>query len=217
MASLGQPRFFWVRDKRYPPYFWQQFFPSHIWWFLLPMIVARHMRKHWLWVSHRRRGNCTWLLTTFMRGQPPSIVFSFLWSRNCFHAVLLKHTASPSPGAPCSGRQITIAAFSAGFFTSSSSSSSSASWASSARYWGGQSTGRIHFSLTTAYSVLLIGCTVRSSNYWESFTRCWWEINFHGWILSKQNKLGACFPWAQAFMGASPRRRRWLDSRCGAL
>ena len=140
MASIGQCRFLWVRDKRYSPYFWQQFFPSHIWWFLLPMIVARHMRKHWLWVSHRIGGKCTWLLTTFMRGQPPSIVFSFLWSRNCFHAVLLKHTASPSPGAPCLGRQITIAAFSTGFFTSSSSSSSSASWASSARYWGGQST-----------------------------------------------------------------------------
>ena len=31
----------------------------------------------------------------------------------------------------------------------------------------------------------------------------WWEINFHGLIPSKQNKLHAFLPWDQAFMAVS--------------
>ena len=163
------------------------------------------MRKDWLWMSNTRGGKCG---DHFYEVSTSQVLF--LSSRNCLHAVLLKHTASPlSPGGSCSGSwQITIAAFSSsGFFTSSSSSRW---WASSARYCGGHYSWYTSHSIT-AYSVLLIGpipCIGQTiQNLLPDV-----DVEFDGSILSKQNKLRACFPWE-----SHPRRSLWPDSRCGAL
>ena len=115
------------------------------------------------------------------------------------------HHQPPLAGGPCSGNwEITIAAISSvGFFTSSSSSSS---WASSARYCGG------HYSWYTSQSITAysgpIPCICQTiQNLLPDV-----DVEFDGSILSKQNKLRACFPWE-----SHPRRSLWPDSRCGAL